>query len=205
MSDQLKAFQAEIGAVDDGAFGPATMKAAMAHFGWTTPQAAHFFGNTAHETGDYTVFSENLNYSADGLMRTWPAHFPTADIANAYARQPEKIANRAYGGRMGNGDEASGDGWKYRGRGAIQTTGRLNYQDVANGMNRPDITADPDLLAGDLAIDSAVYFFTKNHIWAMCTDVSDATIAHVRHVLNGGFIGLPDVAVRVKKYASWGV
>lgn len=203
MSDQMKAFQREIGANPDGAFGPATMKAAIARFGWTKAQAAHFFGNTAHETGDYSVFSENLNYSAEGLMRTWPSRFPSIPSTQGYARNPMAIANKVYGSRMGNGPESSGDGWKFRGRGAIQTTGKLNYQDVAKGLSRPDIMQNPDLLAGELAMDSAIYFFTKNRIWAMCADTSDATISKVRHVLNGGFIGLPDVTVRVKKYAGW--
>lgn len=199
----LQAFQTEIGTTPDGVFGPATMKAAMARYGWTGAQAAHFFGNTAHETGDYHVFSENLNYDAIGLLRNWPSHFTAAEAA-AYAHKPVAIANRAYANRMGNGDEASGDGWAFRGRGAIQTTGRNNYLDVSRGLNRPDIMTNPDLLANDLAMDSAIFFFTRNHIWPMCSDVSDATIAHVRHVLNGGSIGLPDVTVRVKKYAQWG-
>lgn len=202
MSEQLKAFQREIGTTPDGQFGPATLRAAMAHFGWTKPQALHFFANTSHETGDYKVFSENLNYSADGLRATWPSRFD-AQTAKAYARQPEKIANKVYANRMGNGDEASGDGWRWRGRGAIQTTGKLNYQDLANGLNRPDVMTNPDIVAGDLAMDSAVYFFTKNRIWQQCTDTSNGTIAKVRRLLNGGYIGLQDVTNRVRKFEAW--
>ena len=115
----LKTLQTKLGLTADGAFGPGTMKAAMKLYNLTPERAAHFFAQTGHETGDFKVYNENLNYSAQGLQGIFGKYFP-GNLEESYARQPEKIANRVYASRMGNGDEASGDGWKFRGRGAIQ-------------------------------------------------------------------------------------
>ena len=112
----LKSLQTKIGVAADGAFGPGTLKAAMAYYKMTPERAAHFFAQTAHETGGFKAFSENLNYSAQGLQSIFGKYFPGL-LEESYARNPEKIANRVYADRMGNGAEASGDGWKYRGRG----------------------------------------------------------------------------------------
>ena len=128
----LKSLQAKIGGPADGAWGPGTFKAAMAYYKFTSVRAAHFFAQTAHGTGGYKAFGENLNYSADGLLGIFKKYFPDKATATRYARQPEKIANRVYASRMGNGNEASGDGWRYRGRGALQLTGRDNYLALAN-------------------------------------------------------------------------
>ncbi len=125
----LKALQEKIGVLADGNFGPKTLKTASAYFKFTPERAAHFFGQVATETGNFAKFAENLNYSASGLQNTFGKYFP-GDIEAQYARQPEKIANRVYANRMGNGSEASGDGWKYRGRGALQLTGKTNYQAI---------------------------------------------------------------------------
>ena len=122
----LISLQKKIGVKPDGAFGPGTLKAAMAFYKMSPERAAHFFAQTGHETGEFKLFSENLKYSADGLKKVFSKYFPD-DLAKAYAHQPEKIANRVYASRMGNGDEKSGDGWKYRGRGALQLTGKSNY------------------------------------------------------------------------------
>lgn len=108
---------------------------AMAQFNIDTRgRRAMFLAQVAHESAQLEALSENLNYSATGLIRTWPARFP-ASIATFYDRQPEKIANRAYANRMGNGPEESGDGWKYRGAGAIQLTGKANHVDCARAFN----------------------------------------------------------------------
>ncbi len=100
----------------------------------TVPRVAAFLAQTAHESGGYRAIKENLNYKAESLMRVWPRYFPTMEIAKQYAHNQEKIANRAYGGRMGNGDEASGDGWRYCGRGLIQLTGKSNYECYAESL-----------------------------------------------------------------------
>jgi putative chitinase len=107
----LKSLQERAGVAADGAFGPGTMKAGMALLKLTPVRAAHFFAQTAHETGGFKAFSENLNYSASGLQGIFGKYFP-GTLEESYARQPEKIANRVYASRMGNGDETSGDGWK---------------------------------------------------------------------------------------------
>jgi putative chitinase len=118
----------------------------MAFYKLTPVRAAHFFAQTAHETGEYKLFSENLNYSAAGLQGTFGKYFP-GTLEESYARNPEKIANRVYADRMGNGNEASGDGWKYRGRGALQLTGKANYKAFADYLGKPEIMETPDLVA----------------------------------------------------------
>jgi putative chitinase len=134
----VRALQTKIGATPDGVFGPATMKAAMVFYKLSAVRAAHFFGQTSHETGGFRTFSENLNYSAAGLKKIFKKYFNDL-TALAYARNPEKIANKVYGNRMGNGVEASGDGWKFRGRGALQLTGKSNYEAFAKYLGKPEI------------------------------------------------------------------
>ena len=131
----------------------------------TSLRLAHFLGQGLIETGFLRYAEENLNYSAEALGRVWPSHFPTLEIRSEYARKPEKIANRAYANRMGNGDEASGDGWKYRGRGFIQLTGRNNYERYAEASG-VDIVNNPDLLSKDLkaSIAVAAAFFRVNNL-----------------------------------------
>ena len=142
----LSNLQTKIGVTADGAFGPGTMKAAMAFYKLSPVRAAHFFAQTAHESGNFKAFSENLNYGAAGLRGIFGKYFPTDAIAAQYERKPEKIANRVYASRMGNRDEASGDGWKYRGRGLIVTTGKENYGNCGSHLG-VDLLGNPDLLA----------------------------------------------------------
>jgi putative chitinase len=147
-----------------------------------------FLGETYVESAGYTALHENLNYQAASLCRVWPSHF-TPDIADQYAHNPEKIANRAYAGRMGNGDEASGDGWKFCGRGLIQITGRSNYQAFADsvGMNLDDVPAFLQTFEG--AIQSACWFWENNNLnsWA------DAwNIKKISQIINGGELGLAE-------------
>ena len=163
----LKNLQSKIGVTADGAFGPGTLKAAMAFYKMTPERAAHFFAQTAHETGGFKAFSENLNYSADGLQKIFGKYFPGV-LEESYARQPEKIANRVYADRMGNGTETSGDGWKYRGRGALQLTGKSNYKAFSDYLKNPLIMEQPDLVAGELAFESAMFFFERNKLWEIC-------------------------------------
>jgi putative chitinase len=196
--------QKKIGVTADGSFGPGTMKAAAAYFKMNSNRAAHFFAQTAHETGDFKAFAENLNYSAKGLAATFKKYFPSEASAASYERKPEKIANKVYASRMGNGPEASGDGWKYRGRGALQLTGKSNYQAFADHINRPDVMTNPDLVAGELAFESAIFFFDKNHLWAICDHgTDDATITTVSKKINGGTLGLDDRIAKTHKFAAY--
>ena len=190
-------FQMRIGVTADGQFGPATLKAGVRYLELTPLRGAHFFAQCAHESGNFRFLEENLQYSAEQLMKTWPRLFPTMEIAQQYDKNPQKIANRAYADRMGNGSEASGDGWKYRGRGAIQLTGRENYKAFADFEGRPDILYSPDLVASEYPIESALFFFDRNHLWPICDrGVGDATIADLTRRINGGTLGLED---RIKK------
>ena len=131
-------------------------------------------------------------------------YFPTEAMAKTYERQPKKIANRVYANRMGNGNEASGDGWKFRGRGALQLTGKDNYQAFANYIRRPEVMHDPDLVAGELCFESALWFFDKNKLWSICDQgTGDAAILALTKRINGGTHGLDDRKLKTKKYATW--
>jgi putative chitinase len=196
--------QEKIGVKADGSFGPATLKAAMAYFKMTPERAAHFFGQTAHETGGYALFSENLNYSADGLKKIFGKYFKTDAMANEYARQPHKIGARVYADRMGNGNEASGEGFKFRGRGALQTTGKLNYQAFADSIKKPVIMTTPELVATDYAFEAALFFFDKNKLWAIADKgVTTDTILAMTLRINGGKNGLEDRLSLSQRYYSW--
>ena len=162
-----------------------------------TPQrVAAFIAQCAHESGYFVHLRENLNYRAESLMRTWPRHFPTREIADQYARQPERIANRAYANRMGNGDEASGDGWRYSGRGLIQLTGKNNYEAFAESIETPveEIPAYLETFEG--AVQSACWFWETNGLNRFA-DNNDILTLTKR--INGGTIGLED---RMQKYAK---
>jgi putative chitinase len=196
--------QKKIGVTADGAFGPGTLKAAAAYYKLSPNRAAHFFAQTAHESGNFRAFSENLNYGAKGLRGIFRKYFPTDAMAKAYERQPAKIANRVYGNRMGNGDEASGEGFAFRGRGALQLTGKFNYKAFADYIDRPDIMDNPDLVATELAFESALWFFDKNKLWSICDQgINDAAILALTKRINGGTHGLEDRKLKTKKYAAW--
>ena len=198
----LVALQKKIGVTADGAFGPGTLKAAMAFYKMSPVRAAHFFAQTAHESGNFKAFSENLNYSADGLQKIFGKYFDAAAAAKA-ARNPEKIANRVYANRMGNGNEASGDGWKYRGRGALQLTGKDNYKAFADYLKKPEIMDNPDLVATEYSFESAIFFFEKNKLWDICDKgVNDAAILALTKRINGGTHGLDDRKEKTKKFAA---
>ena len=199
----LIALQKKIGVTADGNFGPGTMKKAMEFYKLTPIRAAHFFAQTAHETGGFKTFSENLNYSADGLQKIFGKYFP-GTLEESYSKNPEKIANRVYASRMGNGAEASGDGWKFRGRGALQLTGKDNYAAFAKYLNKPEIMTNPDLVATTYSFESAMFFFDKNKLWSICDQgVNDASILALTKRINGGTHGLVDRSEKTKKYYEY--
>jgi putative chitinase len=171
----------------------------MQKFGIDTPvELAHFLAQCGHESGGFRVVNENLNYSAKGLQGIFKKYFPTAVLAEQYQRKPEKIANRVYASRMGNGDEASGEGFKYRGRGYIQLTGKQNYTAFGKAIG-VDIAANPDLVATKYPLLSAAWFFSKNCL-GRCKDASDASVLSVTKCVNGGTIGLADRQKHFKEY-----
>ena len=201
----LKNLQKKIGTTSDGVFGPGTMKKAMEFYKLTPVRAAHFFAQTSHETGNFKLFSENLNYSASGLNKIFSKYFKnTGKDSNLYARNPEKIANLVYASRMANGNEASGDGWKFRGRGALQLTGRANYQTFAVYIDKPEIMDNPDLVATDFSFESAMFFFERNKLWAICDQgINDKSILSLTKRINGGIHGLEDRNQKTKKYYEY--
>ena len=197
----LKALQQKIGIASDGSWGEGTLRAAAAYYKLSPARAAHFFGQTAHETGGFKAFSENLSYGAKGLMGIFKKYFPDAATAAKYERKPEAIANRVYASRMGNGPESSGDGWKYRGRGALQLTGKDNYAAFAKYCNRSDVMTNPDLVATELAFESAMFFFERNKLWSICDQgITDAAILSLTKKVNGGTHGLDDRKNKTKTY-----
>ena len=159
-------------------------------YGITTPhRVAHFIAQCAHESGGFKFIKENLNYSAAGLNNTFKKYFPTPESAKPYERRPEMIANRVYANRMGNGDEASGDGWRYCGRGLIQLTGKDNYTFFAGSLGIPVEEAADYLATFEGAAQSACFFWEQNNLnrFADANDVKGLTRA-----INGGQIGLAD-------------
>lgn len=158
---------------------------------------AHFLAQLAHESGNFTAVVENLNYSSDGLLKTFPKYFKDKATADQYARNPQKIGSRVYANRMGNGDEASGDGFKYRGRGYLQLTGKDNYKAFSAFIGQ-DCVADPTLVANKYPMDSAVWFFDVNKIWDICDKgAGEDVVKAVTRKVNGGLNGIDD---RLKKF-----
>ena len=155
----------------------------------TPRKQAAFLGQCGHECGNFKVFEENLNYKAATLMRLWPKRFPTLEIANQYAGNPKKIANMVYANRMGNRDESSGDGYRFRGRGCIQLTGHANYYHAGQALG-VDFVADPDLVATPLyALLTAGWFWSTHG----CNELADAmNWVGLTKKINGGTIGLDD-------------
>jgi putative chitinase len=167
-------------------------------FGIDTPlKLAHFLAQCGHESGGFRLTQENLNYSAQGLKNIFPKYFP-GNLSESYARNPQKIASKVYGGRMGNGPESTGEGYKFRGRGYIQLTGKDNYTAFGKSINE-DILSNPDLVSTKYPLLSAAWFFSKNCL-RKCVDASDSTVTSVTKCVNGGTIGLPDRLKHFKEY-----
>lgn len=165
----------------------------------TTKRQAAFIGQCMHESGGFKTLEENLNYSAKALMTTWPSRFPTEELANQYARNSEKIANKVYGGRMGNADESSGEGWKYRGRGIKQLTGKENYERCGSSLG-VDLVNNPDLLLEPkYAALSAGWFWNKHGL----NDLADKSdIETMTKRINGGLLGLDARKAAIRKAES---
>lgn len=175
----------------------------------TPLRLAHFLGQCSHESAGFKVVVENLNYGAQGLANTWPNRFATDskkkpfkpnELAKKIERKPEIIANEVYSNRMGNGSKESGEGFKFRGRGYIQLTGKSNYSEFAKSLGE-DVVKDPDRVSKEFPLVSAGWFFSKNNINTIC-DKGDTleVITHVTRKINGGTIGLDHRAKEFKKY-----
>jgi putative chitinase len=163
----------------------------------TPLRLAHFLSQCGHESGGFKVFQENLNYSADGLKKIFPKYFP-GNLSESYDRNPEKIASIVYGGRMGNGPESTGEGYKFRGRGGIQLTGKENYIEFGKVINE-DLVSNPDLVATKYPILSASWFFTR--CLPKCDGGSSrAVVESVTKCVNGGLNGIEERYMHFVEY-----
>jgi putative chitinase len=173
----------------------------IAKFELNTPlRLAHFLAQAGHESGGFKLVNENLNYGAKGLLGIFKKYFPTEEKAKLYERKPEKIANLVYGSRMGNGAETTGEGYKFRGRGYIQLTGKDNYK-AFDAVVTESIVDNPDLVATKYPLLSAAWFFHKNGLHKIADKgATDAVITEVTKRVNGGTIGLPDRIKHFKEY-----
>lgn len=164
---------------------------AMERWDILTPERqSMFLANVAHESSGLMVLQENLSYSARRLTEVWPSRFPTLEVAEPYERNPQRLANRVYAGRMENGDEASGDGWRYRGRGPIQATGRKNYRRYQEASGRPVLEVPDMMLDPVVGSDFAGWFW--NDVGAN-EPADDLDLARARRLINGSTLGLKDV------------
>jgi len=173
----------------------------MTKFELNTPtRLAHFLAQSGHESGGFKALNENLNYGAKGLRGIFGKYFPTDAKALEYERKPEKIANLVYGGRMGNGPEASGEGYKFRGRGYIQLTGKDNYTAFTKAIG-DDCIGNPDLVATKYPLASAAWFFHKNGLHKIADEgATTEVVTKITKRVNGGTIGLED---RIKHFNEY--
>ena len=203
--DALKQLQKTCGCTPDGAFGPNTARAIAKHYNLTPKRGAHLLGQSAHESGGFLISEENLYYSTpERIQAVWPSRFPTVADAQPYAKNPSGLANNVYANRMGNGPESSGDGYKNRGRGFIQLTGADNIRQFAEHIGRDGLIDDPDPIANELAMDSAIFFFEKNGLFKMADEgVNEDVIKKITRRVNGGYHGLDDRIAQTNKIYTW--
>lgn len=188
------------GHIPDSVYGE--LQSVVDKFGINSPvRMSHFLGQCAHESGNFKFTSENLNYSTKGLLATFPKYFKQPGLAEAYAKNPERIASRVYADRIGNGVEGSGDGWKFRGRGYIQLTGKSNYS-AFDGFVNEDIISNPDLVAKKYPLLSAAWFFHRNKLNTISDKgLTETVILQLTKKINGGTNGLQD---RIKYTIKFG-
>ena len=162
---------------------------------------AHFLSQVAHESGNFKLVVENLRYTANRLLVIFPRYFKTIEEARRYALNPEAIANRAYANRIGNGNEASGDGFRYRGRGYLQLTGKANYRTFSDYV-KEDCVLNPDLVATKYPMDSATWFFDRNKLWTLCDKSDPNAVLTLTRRINGGLNGIADRQAKFKTFMS---
>jgi len=200
MSEALKTLQEKIDATPDGAFGPNTAKKICNHYALNPERGAHFLGQLVHESGTFRYVQENLNYSKESILAVFGKYFKSESDAASCARNPQALADRVYGDRMGNG----GQGYLWRGRGFLQCTGKNNYSQFSADMNLPEVMEDPDLVATKYPMESAIWFFRRNKLWDICDEgVNDDTIKRLTKRVNGGYNGLKHRKEETKKIYEW--
>ena len=188
----IKDFQTKYGLTPDGVLGKNTLlKIKEVLSIQSAEMLAHFMGQCHVESAGFTLVMEDLNYSSQGLLGTFKKYFDQ-NTAPLYQRNPEKIANKVYANRMGNGNELSGDGWKHRGMGLIQLTGKQNQDLFSNYIKDPAIKSDPSIIATKYPFESAKFYFDNKHLWSLCSAVNEVSITALSYRVNGGTNGLKD-------------
>lgn len=203
----IQLLQKQLNLVPDGIIGEKTFQKLSLKWNLNNYQLAHFLGQCEHETGGFTIWEENLNYSSEGLLKVFPKYYKDSLLAVKHQRKPKMIANHVYGNRMGNNQPD--DGWLYRGRGAIQLTGRTNYRLFAEYVNDPSIMDFPNHVSMKYVFDSALWFFTENNLFRFCNGISDESILKLSKAINLGNPnssimphGFQDRRSKTLKYAS---
>jgi putative chitinase len=197
----MKRLQEKAGVGADGAFGPNTARAVAKHYGLSPERGAHILGQSHHESAGFKRVSEGLYYSTpERIQAVWPSRFKTVADAEPYAKNPEKLADKVYGGRMGN----DGEGYKWRGRGFLQLTGRDNYSRFAADMDIGSVMDNPDLVEDEYAFDTAVWFFKTNKLFNIADEgVTDEVIRQITKRVNGGTHGLADREKQTHMIYKW--
>lgn len=186
--NQIQQFQSKNGLVADGIIGKKTLVKLKEVLQINSNESlAHFLGQVAHETGNFLLAEENLRYSAEGLLKTFPKYFKTLEKASQYAKNANAIGNYVYANRMGNGNEASSDGFIFRGRGALQLTGRDNYQKFSDYVGE-DCIKNPELVSDKYFFESAKFFFDNNKLWDLAKKVDEASTMRLSKAINLGNI-----------------
>jgi len=201
MSEAMKKLQERCGVAADGAFGQNTARAIAKHYDLSPNRAAHLLGQAAHESAGFTITKENLYYSTpERIQAIWPSRFKTVEDAMPYAKNPQALADKVYGGRGGN----NGEGYKWRGRGFIQLTFRDNYRSFASDMRVPEVMNDPSLVETEYAFESAYWFFDKNGLFRMADNgIGTDNIKAITKRVNGGHHGLDDRIAQTQKIYGW--
>ena len=202
MSKAMERLQEKIGSTPDGAFGPNTARAIAKFYELSPERGAHLLGQAAHESANFTLTKENLNYSVASMMRVWPSRFPTKESAEPLARNPKALAESVYFDRMGNDTKEKAS--LYIGRGFLQLTGFRNHKSFAADMALPEVLEDPSLLETEYAFETALWFFKRNDLFKIADDgVNDATIKKITKRVNGGYHGLEDRINKTKKIFNY--
>ena len=201
MSEAMKKLQERCGVTADGAFGPNTARAIAKHYDLSPNRAAHLLGQASHESAGFTITKENLYYSTpERIQAIWPSRFKTIADAEPYAKNPQALADKVYGGRGGN----NGEGYKWRGRGFIQLTFRDSYRSFASDMRVPEVMDDPSLVETEYAFESAYWFFDKNGLFRMADNgIGTDNIKAITKRVNGGHHGLDDRIAQTQKIYGW--
>lgn len=196
--NQLQKFQEKIGLIPDGVIGVKTLQKMQQVFSISSiEKVAHFAAQITHETGGFKYETENLSYSATRLMLVFKKYFRNIQHASEYARNPVKLGNYVYANRMGNHGE---NGYKYRGRGALQLTGHNNYELFSNKMRDLSILLSPDLVVKKYFFESALFYFDQNNLWHICETVNADSIIALTKKINGGVNGLEDRIALTQKF-----